>query len=241
MNTAILIQARTDSERFPNKVLQNIDKYPMLWHQIKRCKFMNLPIIVVTTKRNIDEPIIEIAKKCNVKFFRGSIDDVLDRFYQTAKKFSLEYIMRITADCPLIDPKHSILTLEKIIKEKIDYVALDDSTYPDGLDTEIFTFDALEKAWGNAKKKSEREHVTPYILEPKNNFVVKKIKFKQNLSHMRWTVDYKNDLDFVREIYSRFKDKKIFFMNDIIEILNKNPEIQNINSNHQRNERYAKS
>ena len=149
--------------------------------------------------------------------------------------------MRITADCPLIDPKHSILTLEKIIKEKIDYVALDDATYPDGLDTEIFTFDALEKAWKNAKKKSEREHVTSYILEAKNNFTVKKIKFKQNLSHMRWTVDYRNDLDFVREIYSRFKDKKMFFMNDVIEILNKNPEIKNINSNHQRNEGYTKS
>ncbi len=241
MEVGILIQVRSDSSRFPNKAFETIQNQPMLWHIIERCKWMNLPIIVATSDHRNDDDIENIAKTCNVECYRGSKDDVLDRFYNAAKKFSLKYIFRITGDCPLIDPRQSIKVFEEIKSGNFDYVSLDDKTYPDGLDTEIFTFDALEKAWKNAELKSEREHVTPFLYNPQNNFKLKKIPYKKDYSNLRWTVDYEDDLEFVKKIYSQLYDNKLFFMEDILEILEKMPELKNINSSHSRNEGYAKS
>lgn len=241
MSCGILIQVRSDSTRFPNKVFEIIENQSMLWHIIERCKWMQLPIIVTTSHNSNDDKIEEIAKICNVECFRGSKDDVLDRFYNAAKKYSLDYIFRITGDCPLIDPKQSIKVLEELLANNEDYVSLDDKTYPDGLDTEVFTFIALEKAWKNAKLKSEREHVTPFLYNSNNNFKIKKISYKKNYSNLRWTVDYDDDLEFVRKIYSYLYGKQIFFMEDILELLEKYPELKKINSSHSRNEGYAKS
>tara|TARA_B110000467_G_C18057471_1_gene334439 strand:- start:41 stop:670 length:630 start_codon:yes stop_codon:yes gene_type:complete len=202
---------------------------------------MKLPIIVATSSDKNDDDIEKIAKTCNVECFRGSKNDVLDRFYNAAKKYSLKYIFRITGDCPLIDPKQSIKVLEEIKSNNFDYVKLDDNSYPDGLDTEIFTFNALEKAWNNAKLKSEREHVTPFMYDPQNNFKIKKIPYEKNYSNLRWTVDYEDDLEFVKKIYSVLYYKQIFFMEDILKLLEKMPELKKINSSHSRNEGYAKS
>jgi len=241
MNTGIIIQARSDSSRFPNKVFQLIKNQPILWHVIQRCKWMKLPIIVATSDRNIDDEIESISKSCNVECFRGSKDDVLDRFYQTAKKYSLKYVIRITADCPLIDPRESIKVLDLIKSSNLDYVRLDENTYPDGMDTEVFTFDSLKKTWINAKLKSEREHVTPYIYNPNNEFKTKIISFKKNVSHYRWAVDYPNDLKFIRKIYDELYHDVIFFSNDVLKLLEKKPELTKINSNHSRNDGYVKS
>ena len=239
MKIGIIIQARTDSDRFPKKVLELIDDKSVLWHVINQCKQTKLEIIVATTKRKIDDPIVEIAKKTKVRFFRGSKNDVLDRYYQVAKKFGLKWIIRITADCPIIDPRESMKVVKLLRSGNMDYVALDEKTYPDGLDTEGFTFESLEIAWKNAKLKSEREHVSPYIKN--NNFKKKTISYKDNLSHFRWTVDYKDDLEFFKLIFKKLKNKKIIHLDDILKILNNNPELIKINSSHKRNDGYQKS
>ena len=239
MKIGIVIQSRVDSTRFPKKVLKLIDTKSVLWHVINQCKDTKLEIIIATTKRKIDDPIIEIAKKLKVKFFRGSKNDVLDRYYQAAKKFDLDGIIRITADCPIVDPKESIKVIKLLELNSFDYITLDEKTYPDGLDTEGFTFKTLEIAWKNAKLKSEREHVTPYIKN--NNFRKKIIPHSKDLSYFRWTIDYKDDLEFFKLIFKKLKNKKIIHLNDMIKILNNNPELLKINSVHKRNEGYQNS
>ena len=239
MNIGIIIQARTDSDRFPKKVLKVLDGEIILERVINQCKELNLKIIISTTQRKIDDPIIKIAKKEKVNFFRGSKNDVLDRYYQTAKKFELDGIIRITADCPIVDPKESMKVIKFLQLKKIDYVALDGETYPDGLDTEGFTFQSLEQAWKNAKLKSEREHVTPYIQ--KNNIRKKTISYKKNLSHLRCTVDHKEDLEFLQSLLEKINKKGIIHLNDILKVLEKNPQLLRINSSHKRNEGYQKS
>lgn len=241
MKISIIIQARTDSKRFPKKVLCLIDNKPVLWHVINQCKKTNLEVIVVTTKRKMDDPIIEIAKNTRVKFFRGSKNDVLDRYYQAAKKFGLEGIIRITADCPIIDPKESIKVIKSLESGKYDYVALDEKSYPDGLDTEGFTFESLEIAWKNARLQSDREHVTPYIRKKKNNFKKMLISYKNNLSNLRWTIDYKEDLEFLKAIFAELRNKKIIHMKDVLKVLERNPQIVQINLLHKRNEGYHHS
>jgi spore coat polysaccharide biosynthesis protein SpsF (cytidylyltransferase family) len=239
-NTVVIVQARTDSRRFPGKVLANIEGKPLLWHVIDRIKKINnTKIVVATTKRKIDDEIIKIARKSKVEYFRGKKNDVLDRFYKAAVKFNADIIVRITADCPLIDPVESKKVLKKFLEGNFDYVSSDDRTYPKGLDTECFSFDALEKAWKEARLNSEREHVTPYIW--KNQQIFKKgiVKSRKNLSSQRWVVDYKDDLMFVRQIYSRlYKKNPNFHMDDVITILQKEPNLTKINSDHDPNEGY---
>ncbi len=239
MEVAIIIQARTDSKRFPKKVLKIIDDKTVLWHVINQCKKTNLKVIVATTKRKMDDPIIEIAKKSKVKFFRGSKNDVLDRYYKAAKKFGLEGIIRVTSDCPIIDPKESIKVIKLLKSEKIDYVSLDDKTYPDGLDTEGFTFQILEQAWKYAKLKSEREHVTPYIQ--KKELRKKSISYKKNISYLRLTIDHQEDLNFLKAIFGKLRNKEDIHLKDILKILEENPQLIEINSVHKRNEGYQKS
>ncbi len=240
LESGIVLQSRFDSSRFFGKASQIIEGKPMLWHVINRLKPMNIPIIVATTNRSIDDPIEQIAKESNVLVFRGETNDVLDRFYKCAKKFSLEKIIRITGDCPLIDPNESVKVLQKL-QENYDYVGLDDQTYPDGLDTEGFTFDVLKKTWLNAKLKSEREHVTPYIKDSQNNFSKYMESLNINLSNSRWTVDYPDDLVFVRKIYEYFSPRTDFDLYEILELIQKTPTLNQINQNHNRNEGYKKS
>lgn len=236
MKTAIIIQARTDSKRFPKKVLQLIQNKSILEHVIERCKHSGLPIIVATTKRKIDNPISIISKNSSVECFRGSTNDVLDRFYQASLFFGITNIIRITADCPLIDPVIIKKIFDIYTLSNFDVVRTDEKTFPDGLDVEIFSFSTLEKTWKEAKLQSEREHVTPFMY--KKNFRTKEIKNDVNLGSLRWTVDYIDDLDFVRKIYEKFSHSKLFLMNDILKIIQNNPNLKVINNHHSRNEGY---
>jgi spore coat polysaccharide biosynthesis protein SpsF (cytidylyltransferase family) len=241
MKIGIIIQARTDSKRFPNKVLELINSKSVLWHVINRCKKTPYLVIVSTTNRIIDDSVIDIAKTSDVNYFRGSTDDVLDRFYQTAKHFSLDLIIRITADCPLIDPVELVNVVEPIQNNGYDYAGLDEKTYPDGLDSEAFTFTALEKTWKNSKLKSEREHVTPYIKNPANGFKISYIVFKKNCSNIRLSIDHLQDLDLIRNIFNELQEKENFYFDDILQILNRKPELLKINQQFKRNEGYQKS
>ena len=241
----IIIQARTDSRRLPNKILSNIEGKPMLWHVIDRIKNMNVDeIIIATTTRNIDDEIVKIGKSFGVKIFRGKTDDVLDRFYQAAKKYDADIIVRITADCPLIDSIESSKVLEEFMKGNYDYASNDSETYPNGLDTECFTFNALENSWKDSKLKSEREHVTPYIWKNPKKFRTKVVNnnTKVKLDYMKWSVDNEEDFEFVKTIFAKlYNYNNNFTMNDVLVLLDKESKLKNIYSNFIKNEGYLYS
>jgi spore coat polysaccharide biosynthesis protein SpsF len=225
----IILQARTGSTRLPRKSVADILGKPMLWHiirRLKQCKNVE-KIIVATTTSEADKKIVEIARQENVDSFAGSENDVLDRFYQAAKKFGLDIIIRITGDCPLIEPEIIDKMIEIFLQKKPDYLSnILKRTFPDGLDVEIFTFNTLERAWKEAKKPYEREHVTPHIHEHPEKFKLMNYEGERDLSGMRWCVDYKEDLEFIRKIYELlYKEGKIFHMKDVLSLLEKHPEL----------------
>jgi len=243
-NILVIIQARTDSQRLPKKILKKIEGKPLLWHVIQRIRYLkNVDIAVATTTRKIDDKIVQIAQNCEVGVYRGKVNDVLDRFYKTALKFKADIVIRITADCPLIDPHESSKVLRKFLKGNFDYVSSDDKTYPKGFDTECFSFKVLEKAWKNAKLLSEREHVTPYIWKNSTIFKLSYVKNKNKPVHkLRLVVDHKDDLILIRTIYSKlYKKNKIFLMNEIFELFQKQPNLIKINSGHNPEEGYQYS
>ena len=165
----------------------------MLSHQIERVKRSRLidKIVIATTDKSDDDPIISITEEAEVGYFRGSENDVLDRYYRTAKKEKADIVIRLTGDCPLADPAVIDETIDYFLKRqpKIDYISKP-LNYPEGLDVEIFSFSALERAWKNATKPSEREHVTPYIYNHPKIFKVKRWRNDKNdYSSMHWSVD----------------------------------------------------
>lgn len=224
------------STRLPKKVMSDIVGYPMLWHvinRVKKSKYVSKIIVATTTNRK-DIKIKRFAESIDVEVFCGSETDVLDRYYQAAKEYHIENIVRITADDPLKDP----IIMNKIIKKycysNVDYVSNTiKPTYPLGLDVEVFSFHALKRAWVKAKEKYEREHVTPYIWMNPDKFKVINVTYeKGNLSDLRWTVDTKEDLEFIRAIYKKlYKKNSIFLMEDVLKLLEKHPEIKKINEN----------
>ena len=238
----VFIQARTDSSRFPCKVLAQICGKPLLWHVIERTKqIKHNKIVVLTTKRKIDNKIVDIAKKCKVDYFRGNKNNVLDRFYRAALEFNGEIIVRITADCPLIDPDISNKIIKKFLSGNFDYVATDEETFPKGTDTECFSFDSLKRAWNEAKLKSEHEHVTPYIWKNPQKFMIHTVVNKRKEPY-RLVVDYKDDLVLIRKIYDElYKHGKTFSISDVIRILKKRPELIKINQDHDPQEGYILS
>ena len=242
---AAIIQARMTSTRLPGKVMKPLCGKPMLWHIITRLGYAKQldKIIIATTDREEDKVIANLAEEMGVVFYCGSSEDVLDRYYQTAKTFNVDTIVRITADCPLIDP----VVVDKIITyyqtKKCDYASNTiKPTMPDGLDTEVLSFQTLEKAWKEAKKLSEREHVTPYICNHPESFKVENYAGDVDLSGMRWTVDTQKDFEFVKKVFAElYCATRIFYMEDIIKLLNKAPELLEINKGTARNEGYQQS
>lgn len=230
---AAIIQARMSSTRFPEKVLKPVVGKPLLAHIIERLKNSKYleQIIVATTLNERDKSIVEFCKKNNIDFFVGSEEDVLDRYYQTAKKFKIGVIVRVTSDDPLIDPAIVDKVIHHYMKNKLDFVSNNlKRTYPLGLDLEVFSFKTLEKAWLDAKTAFEREHVTPYIGKNPQSFRIANVENEVDLSGLRWTVDYEEDYKFVKAVYENLYEKKrIFLMNDVLKLLVEKPEIAEIN------------
>jgi len=245
MDISIIIQARLGSTRLPNKVVIDIEGKPMLWHHVNRLKHSKFSpeIIIATSKADEDKKILKFAEEYNFNSYAGNINDVLDRFYQTALKYKVNNVVRITADCPLIDPEVLDKILQVYLKGEYDYVSnIHPPTYPDGLDVEVFNFESLKRAWNEAQLASEREHVTPYIWKNPNLFRLKNVENDEDFSYLRWTVDEKEDLQLIREIYKNLYHKKgIFLMKDILELLKERPELKEINSKYIRNEGYLNS
>ncbi len=244
MVTAI-VQARLGSTRLPGKVLLDIEGKPLLWHVIDRLKKASLvdKIIIATGKSDANKPIIELAAGMDTPCFCGSEDDVLDRYYRAAAIFGGEAIVRVTGDCPLIDPRIVDLVVGRYLEGGCDYAANTlNPTYPDGLDVEVFSFAALEKAWQEARWSSEREHVTPYIRNHPEIFRLAGVEHAIDLSCLRFSVDRPEDLKLVREIFRYlYGGGRIFYMEEILRLLEKYPEMVEINRCVINNEGYKKS
>ena len=232
------------SSRLPGKVMMDLDGNDCLLdyvlNQLSYSKLID-KIIVATTKLQEDEIIVNHVQKRNLEVFCGSSNDLLDRYYQCAQKNNLEHIVRITSDNPLIDPKIVDMVIEKYKNTEYDYVtnALI-RTYPYGTETEVFSMNALEKAWKKAVLPSEREHVTPYMKNSENKFKVLNIKYNENISHLRWTVDRINDLKLVRSLIEQIHTRPIT-MKDILSLVKKSPNLKKINQNYVQNEGFVKS
>jgi spore coat polysaccharide biosynthesis protein SpsF len=236
-----IIQARLGSTRLPGKVLKPILGKPMLWHMINRVNKSKLidKIIVATTNNPKDKKIINFCRKNNINVFQGSEENVLERFYSAAQNEKADICIRATADCPLIDPKIIDETIKKFMDGKYDYVAVatgagvakeKTNKFPDGLDCEVFSFKVLEKAYKEATSSIEKEHVTFYIWKRSNQFKIGKLESPKDYSKLRFVVDHKNDLKFVRTIYKNLYPKKeIFLLPDIIKFIMKNPNVLTIN------------
>lgn len=230
-----IVQARMGSSRLPGKVLERIIHKPMVWHVVNRLKFSKkLDEIILAIPNSKENNVLEqFAKNNKIKYFRGSEQDVLSRYYETAKKFKCDTIVRITSDCPLIDPEIVDKVVEEHLSSKTDYTAnVLKRTYLKGLDVEVLTFEALEKSFKETKKQPHREHVTLYIREHPEKFKRVSVENEKDFSRFRWTVDEKEDLEFVREVYKRlYKEGKIFLMAEIIKLLEKEPKLLEINKN----------
>ncbi len=235
----IIIQARMGSSRFPGKTLKNLNGKPSLWHVVNRCRTSKLAdtVIVATTSDSSDDRIALFCAKHKIPCHRGSVDDVLSRYYETAKKFKLDTVARITADCPLINPA----TIDRVFKahaeQRCDYVSNvvpGKRTFPRGLDVEVFSFPALEKTFNEATETIEKEHVTPRMWQNKKNEykIGKIVTAPKNLNRSyRLTVDYPEDFALIDMIYEKFSNYKIIPIKKAIEFLDKHPEIASVNIN----------
>lgn len=238
-----IIQARMGSTRLPGKVMKEICGKPVIFHVVNRLRGSRLidRIMVATTVEPSDGVIERWCGENNVECHRGSMDDVLERYYEAARKAGAATIVRITADCPLIDPEIVDAVIDRFSAGDCDHAGTE-ATYPDGLDTEVFSFRALEKAFREARLASEREHVTPYIWKNREIFRVVGVRNAVDLSHMRWTVDDERDFALVTRIFEGLKcADRAFHMGEIVEFLGRNPDLLSINSSTMRNEGYAKS
>jgi spore coat polysaccharide biosynthesis protein SpsF (cytidylyltransferase family) len=241
MITAI-IQARTSSNRLPNKVLLPLGESTVLEQVIDRVKkAKNIEKIVVATSTDkSDDKIVELCKKINVGVFRGSMDDVLGRYYEAAKEFKATDICRITSDCPLIDPVIIDKVVDEYNQKECDYASNSHpvATFPDGLDVWVFSFEALEKSYKEATLESEREHVTSYIWNHPESFKVCSVENSKDQSEYRLTIDEEKDYELIKTIFNK---ADISSTDSIIKFLDENPDISNLNKSINRDEGYKKS
>jgi len=246
---AAIVQARMGSTRLPGKVLMNLAGKPVLWHIIARLQHaVRLDrICVATTVEKEDDCIEEACRNWNVPVFRGSRDDVLSRYYECAKHIGMhegknDYIVRITADCPFVDPSIVDILIENAVNGHYDYVSnIDPPTFPDGLDVEVFRFDVLKTAFKEARLNSEREHVTPFI---RNNKSFSKYNHASttDLSIIRLTLDTYEDYQMILKIYDAlYHEGEIISLKDVLKLLDSRTDILAINAQYKRNEGYKKS
>lgn len=235
MKTVVIIQARVGSTRLPGKVMKIISGRTVLEHvveRVKQCNEIN-EVIIATTTHFQDDIIEKVSRNIGVKCFRGSESDVLSRYYFAAKENNADIIVRITSDCPLIDPKVMDEVIQFYKKHDFPYVSNGNTdsilrTFPRGLDTEVFGYKELEEAFLKAKEPYQREHVTPYLYEEE-----RKIYFYKNdndYSKFRWTLDTEEDWKLIQEIYIElYKGEHNFYLEDIIALMEEKPELYNIN------------
>lgn len=243
MKVVAIIQARMSSTRLSGKVLMPLAGKLVLEHvvdRIRACKTI-AEIVVATSTDQTDDAIQAWCQNAGVSCYRGSLNDVLDRYYQAAKIHGADAVVRITADCPAVDPTIVDEVVNGFLAGAYEFYGLA-GEFPDGLDCTVFAFSALERAWREAKLPSEREHVGPYIEKQPEIFKSGGLKKFTGLSHHRWTLDEPRDYEFLQAVFSRlYREDRIFLANDVLALLENEPELMNINSSIVRNEGYLKS
>ena len=240
-----IIQARSTSTRLPGKCLLQLLGKTVLEHILDRLK--RVPsldsICVATTENTVDDAIVKVAGQASVSVYRGSEQDVLDRFYQAARQEQADVICRITSDDPLKDSGVTEKVMQEFLNNECDYASNTlHPTYPEGIDVEVFSYAALKKAWENGRLPSEREHVTPYIWKHPDKFSLLSVENSQDLSKLRWTLDYAEDWVFIQQVYEYlYPINKAFLMDDVLKLLEERPQLKTINAGIMRNEGYMKS
>ncbi|WP_339846699.1 glycosyltransferase family protein [Paenibacillus sp. FSL W7-1088] len=233
MKITAIIQARMGSTRLPGKVMKMLGDRTVLGHVITRV--LAIPsvdqVIVATTTNDEDEVICSEAANYGVDYYRGSQEDVLSRYYEAAREGNADVVVRITSDCPLLDPIISNEVIQHFIENGYDYSSSGLSgTFPRGLDTEVFTFRALEKSFQQAKREYEREHVTPYIYGNRDLFRVHEYDSIQNYSQYRLTLDTNEDWELISRIFHELYSGGIFHIKEIIELFERYPDLPLINA-----------
>jgi spore coat polysaccharide biosynthesis protein SpsF (cytidylyltransferase family) len=240
--TVAIVQARMGSTRLPEKVLMDIGEEPMLWHVHERASHASLldEVVVATSTEPADDEVASFCAERGIPCVRGSEADVLDRYYQTAVEMDADTIVRLTADCPFLSPA----VVDRVVREyeasNCEYVSNTlEYTHPDGLDVEVFDMEALEITWEEAVEPNEREHVTIYMKESEsfrsknveNVLDISTYEFVEDDVILRWTVDYPEDMEFIREVYNRLTagGHWVFDQQSVLELLERSPELRDIN------------
>ena len=239
-----IIQARMSSTRLPGKVMKEILGKPLIGYLLERVAGAKMisRIILATSTDKSNDALAEYVSSLGIEVFRGSENDVLDRYYRAAARYMPQAVVRITGDCPILDP----LVIDQVVKfftdRNFDYVSnIEPPTFPDGMDIEVFSFRLLKAAREKANLPSEREHVTPYM---RNRDGIKRgnVTNKEDLSAERWTVDNKEDFSLIKKIIEEiYPRKKIFSMQDVLDYKKKNPRAFKANKKYQRNEGLKRS
>jgi spore coat polysaccharide biosynthesis protein SpsF len=235
MNIVMIVQARMTSNRLPGKVLKKVLGKPLLEYQIERLRSVKNAhhLVIATTTNETDQPIVGWCERYGVDYFRGSENDVLSRYYHAAKKCVADIVVRLTSDCPLIDP----IVVDQVIKYYLDnlnqYDYISNSltrSYPRGMDTEVFSFKVLSEAYLNSTMDLEKEHVTPYIYTRPLNYRIGQYRYSVDESEHRWTVDTAEDFELIRLILEElYPSKPEFTLEDCLRLLEQNPEWVEIN------------
>lgn len=244
MLTAI-IQARLSSTRFPRKIFAEICNKPLIWHIVERLRYSKSisDVVLATTENPVDDELVEWGKNNNLKVFRGSEDDVLSRYYFAAIEFNADTILRITSDDPFKDPYVIDSVYRMYVDEQLDFAYNNNPpSFPEGLDTEIFSFSSISKAFHNSKDPFEREHVTQYFYRNPGFFKQKNFSYISDLSYLRLTIDTQEDFLMASIIYEKlYKENQIFKLNDIVNFIEKNQYLTIINQNVKRSSMYLKN
>lgn len=236
MKTVIIVQARMTSTRLLGKVLKQVLGKPLLEYQIERLQRVKLAdeIVIATTNNQTDEPIVELCNSLSVAYFRGSEADVLKRYYQAATAHQATVVVRVTSDCPLIDPQVIDRVIDYYLQNQSTYDYVSNGikrTYPRGMDTEVFSFSVLEQAFLEATAQPDREHVTPFLYRQPQRYRLGHVLYAEACSHHRWTVDTPEDFDLIKKIIETvYPNQPNFTLEDCLHLLQKHPEWYFINS-----------
>lgn len=220
------------SSRLPGKVLKDLQGESVLARVLQGVGRANLidELLVATTDQRADDAIVEECRRGAVSVFRGDEEDVLDRYFQAAQQSKADVVVRVTSDCPLIDPEITDKTIRAFLDQRPDYAAnCLARTYPRGLDTEVMTVQALERAWRSAHQPYQRTHVTPYIYEHPEEFKILEVTGEADYSDHRWTLDTPEDLEFIRAVYARLQGRGDFLWRDVLQVLEREPELLALN------------
>ncbi len=237
MKVVIIVQARMTSTRLPGKILKIVLDKALLEFQVERLRRVKLAdeIVIATTTNNVDQPIIDLCEKLHVLYFRGSEVDVLSRYYVAAKLHNADVIVRVTSDCPIIDPQ----VIDKVIKFCLDYHSEYDyvsnclkRTYPRGMDTEVFSFKVLQETFFEATAQPDREHVTPFIHMNPQRFHLANVSYTEDQSCHRWTVDTPEDFELIKRIIEAlYTHTPQFTLEDCLDLLSRHQDWSTINTN----------